>query len=113
MTTDYVPGDKLYVVVRNDLSPGKQLAQAIHAKDLFSIEHPEINKAWFYQSNHICVLQVENEKELENIIIDAKQKNIAFVCFEEPDYDNELTAAAFEPGVLTKQLLKKLQLAGI
>lgn len=34
---------KLFTI-RNDLDPGLQAAQAVHAKELFSHEHSEVNR---------------------------------------------------------------------
>lgn len=111
MTPTYKEGDKLYVVVRNDLPPGAQLAQAIHAKDEFAMKYPEINRAWYEQSNYICVLQVADEDTLDALMDRAWYSGIKYACFSEPDRDGEHTAAAFEPGEATKELCKELQLA--
>lgn len=111
MTATYKEGDKLYVVVRNDLPPGVQLAQAIHAKDEFAMQFPDINKAWYEQSNYICVLQVENEETLDALMDKAWYSNIKYSCFSESDRNGEHTAAAFEPGEAAKELCKDLQLA--
>lgn len=111
MTHKYEMGEKLYVIVRNDLSPGMQIAQAIHAKDKFSMEHPAINNAWYEQSNYICVLQVADEDALFTIKNRALSLQIRCVSFSEPDRNDELTAIAIEPGSITKELCKNLKLA--
>ena len=104
-------GDKLYVVVRNDLLPGEQLAQAIHAKDEFAMKYPEINRAWWEQTNYICVLQVADETTLTELESRATAANIKYAYFCEPDYDHEMTALVFEPGAASKELCKNLSLA--
>jgi peptidyl-tRNA hydrolase len=111
MTHAYKEGDKLYVVVRNDLPPGVQLAQAIHAKDEFSMKFPDVNKAWYEQSNYICVLQVADEDSLSELESRATRLGIKYAYFCEPDRDHETTAIALEPGDATKELCKELDLA--
>lgn len=111
MTHKYKEGDKLYVVVRNDLKPGQQLAQAIHAKDEFAQKFPDINKAWYEQSNFICVLQVDDEESLLSLLDEAWYSRIKCAVFTEADMNSEHTAAAFEPGDASKELCKSLQLA--
>jgi peptidyl-tRNA hydrolase len=107
----YSSGDKLYVVVRGDISPGMQLAQAIHAKDEFTHKFPNINQAWYDQSNYICVLQVADEYSLAALESEATRLEIKYAYFCEPDLDHELTAIAFEPGDASKKLCKELRLA--
>ena len=55
MTTPARPA-KLYVVVRADLSPGVQAAQALHAHRAFVAEYPEVERVWFETSNTISIL---------------------------------------------------------
>ena len=111
MTPTYREGDKLYIVVRNDLPPGAQLAQAVHAKDEFAQKFPSINQAWYDQSNYICVLQVADEDSLAALEGEATRLEIKYACFCEPDRDHGLTALALEPDDATKMLCKNLQLA--
>ena len=104
-------GDKLYIVVRNDLLPGQCAAQITHCAFQFAKEHPNITINWMENSNFICLLQVKNEEELANIAVQAVSFGIAHSEFREPDYDNSLTAIAFEPGQKTKELMKRFKLA--
>lgn len=53
--------EKLYVVVRDDLPPGLQIAQAIHACRAFHADHPAVETAWHTTSNTIAVLSVPDE----------------------------------------------------
>lgn len=103
--------DKLYVVVRSDLLPGQQASQICHALVEFSLQHREIYENWQKNSNYICLLQIENEQQLFNLSLLAKELHINGSLFREPDYDNSLTAIAFEPGKNSKKLLQKLKLA--
>lgn len=101
---------KLYIIVRKDLSPGAQLAQAIHASDEFGRVHPQIKHDWMKRSNTLAVLSVENEKQLLHIEATAFEKNINFASFREPDLNHSLTAVVLEPN--GKCLCRKLRLAG-
>lgn len=53
--------EKLYVIVRADLSPGLQIAQAAHAARAFHAEHPALEAAWYAASNTLAVLSVQDE----------------------------------------------------
>lgn len=82
------PPEKMYVLVRNDLPTGYQMAQAIHAAVEFSLKHPALTKA----TPTVVVLSVSDEVELlawadrlagwcsEPAAIDRQ-----FEVFEEPD----------------------------
>ena len=74
-------GDKLYIITRNDLIPGSQMAQVIHAYREFIEEHTESEKLWYEKSNHICVLAVKNLLELEKLERKAEQRNIVYSSF--------------------------------
>lgn len=103
--------DKLYVVTRQDLFPGAQIAQSIHAVVDFGIEHTEIYREWHRISNYICVLAAKNEQELIRLIERLDKKQIKYSIFKEPDFDNELTAIAIEPGNPSKRLCSSYPLA--
>jgi len=102
---------KMYVVVRQDITPGYQLPQSIHAKDKFTHEFPEIEKAWYQSSNTLAVLGVDNEDELLKLVGLVQKEKLKFSLFFEPDI-NEYTAVAIEPGQKTSDLLKNLIPAG-
>lgn len=90
---------KLYIVVRNDLAPGLQAAQAVHAKELFSHEHPELNAEWYEKSNNVVVLQVPNKEELVALAyrITRSHPGDVLSLFREPDLRDEPTALAVAP----------------
>lgn len=111
MEPQFKEGDKLYILTRRDMSPGQQLAQAIHVKDTFSFEHPETNRAWYEQSNFICCLSVENEEELAAFVETAGICKIECSSFWELDRNGELTAIALAPGETTREICKPLPLA--
>jgi hypothetical protein len=99
------------VITRADLEPGYQAVQSLHAGIQFAMEHPEIHKEWFDESNYLGLLSVSNEIELTQLIEKALINNIRVSIFREPDIDNQITAIALEPGTITKKLCSKLSLA--
>lgn len=104
-------GDKLYIVVRGDISAGYQCAQSVHAAFAFASEHGEATYNWMTKSNYIAVLNSKNEKELYNLIARAKEHNIKFSVFREPDINNEITAVALECSDTSKLLCRDFKLA--
>lgn len=103
--------DKLYIITRQDLSPGYQATQSCHALRQFTAEHPEIDQRWFERSNYLAVLSVRNEQELLNLIDKASKRGLKYSIFFEPDLRYEITAIALEPGKESKKLCGKLKLA--
>lgn len=97
--------------MRNDISPGYQLAQTAHAVADFAIEHPEKFKAWKHGSNYLCCLSAD-AKRIDMIINRLSAHNIHHTIFREPDIGDQITAIAVEalPQQLHKQLFKNLKL---
>lgn len=100
---------KLYLVTRADLPPGQQAVQACHAMREFVREHPEVDRAWYDNSNHLALLAVANEEALNLLLRRAQRRGVRFSLFREPDRDNELTALALEPEA--RRLCRDLPLA--
>lgn len=103
------PPDRLYVVVRSDLPPGAQVAQALHAFRAFLEEHPGVERAWFLASNTLAVLTAPSEGALQAIVMDAVDNDFRVSQFREPDLGDSLTAIALEPAA--KRLVRMLPLA--
>lgn len=101
----------MYIITRQDLSPGYQATQSCHALRQFIDEHSEIDKQWFERSNYLAVLSVRNEQELLDLIDKASRKDLKYSIFFEPDLKYEITAIALEPGKESKKLCGKLKLA--
>lgn len=99
---------KLFLVVREDLPPGPQAVQSVHAAIQFVHEHPELELPWYLESNHLALLSVRNEFELRKFLAKAEILGIRTSQFTEPDLGNSLTSAAFEPGQRSKRLLRRL-----
>jgi hypothetical protein len=87
------------------------LAQTAHCAFQFAQDYPQITSQWIRQSNYICILEVENEAVLSNLIEGAAEQDIRFSIFREPDIDNQITAVALMPGPQSKKLCRGLKLA--
>ena len=101
--------DKLYIIVRNDLAPGLQTAQACHALRAFVEEHPEVDQSWHRNSNNLVVLQVEDEEALLDLADQLWCEEVPMSVFSEPDLDDSHTAIAAGP--TAKRLVSELRLA--
>ena len=86
--------EKLYVVVRNDLAPGLQIAQACHVVREFAEEWKRLEREWYLQSKNVAILQVPGEEELRALYDRADALGVACSSFQEPDLDNAMTAIA-------------------
>src|SRR5512135_1166604 len=109
MSPSITDGEKLYVVVREDLPVGDRAVQATHAAVDFHHEHPEVATEWHDRSNTLVMLGVLNERALVMLREQAERKGIRHTAFREPDLDGSLTAIAFEPKA--RKLLRHLPLA--
>jgi len=102
--------NKMYVIIRNDLEPGLQAAQACHAARLFVDEHKLEENEWFRYSNNIVLLSVPNKEELIEMAYKAVNDDIPVSMFKEPDVNDEPTAIAML-GRKAKKLVSTLPLA--
>jgi hypothetical protein len=59
---------KLYVVIREDLKPGLELAQGIHAAVELAILKPEDALAWRRESQNVAALGVADEAVLRQAL---------------------------------------------
>lgn len=101
---------KLYLVVREDLPPGRSYAQVAHALTEYAIKYPACFQAWYEASNTIAVLQVPSMEELAKLCERADFESVQKAEFHEPDLNNELTAVAFEPCEQSRLFLRKVDL---
>lgn len=99
------------MVTRKDLFPGAQIAQALHAFREFIEEYPSLDQEWYKTSNYIAILSAPDEGELERLSLRLTKKGIKHSLFREPDFDNELTAIAIEPGRDSKRACSSYPLA--
>lgn len=103
--------DRLYIAVRSDLSPGLQLAQAVHAAFQFFSEWPSLARAWTEDSNFLVVVAVSDEAALADLATTAVEEGIVRTIVREPDLDNAITAVALQPGADARRLCAQLPLA--
>lgn len=89
--------EKLYVVVREDLPAGDQIAQAVHTALAFAFEHPEVARAWHEASNNLAVLAVPNERELAILMRKAGNAAVLWSGNSEPDLGDSITGVALAP----------------
>jgi peptidyl-tRNA hydrolase len=101
----------LYIVVRSDLPPGLQAAQAVHAAFHFSHDHPELVAPWIIRSNFLVIVAVPDEDALLDLIKEASVRGIVRTAVREPDIDDEATAVALAPGDAARKLCAALPLA--
>ncbi len=102
---------KLYIIVRNDLSPGAQIAQSCHALREFCEKHKSLDEQWFSTSNYIVCLSAKSEQHLKDILDKCEQRGLPIAEFREPDMDNQITAISVGPDEQAKKLLSNLPLA--
>lgn len=95
---------RLYVVVRGDLPPGLQMAQACHVTREFTRLHPRVDVG-----ENLIALSVPDEEDLEGLLFAAVGKCRA-AAFCEPDLGGEMTALALS-GKRARSLLGGLPLA--
>lgn len=83
----------MYVLVRSDLSPGLQIAQACHAVAEFSLEHPAEFHEWAEEGRNIVVLDGGDKAEFERWLTVTNRRPLC-AWWAEPDVGNEITAIA-------------------
>lgn len=100
-----------YILVRGDLSPGLQIAQAAHAAFDFSLKFPDTARKWSQTSNYICILNVPDETALLDYATKAYGGGHRHVIFHDPDVPGDspdrvgsYTALAIEPGDFYRHL---------
>lgn len=91
--------DKMYVLVRADLPPGLQVAQAVHASVEYALRLPSMARS----TPNVVVLNVPDESTLLGLA------GPAGFLFHEPDVGDEATAYA---EVTTGERFSSLPLAG-
>ncbi len=100
---------RLITVVRADLPIGAHTPQAMHAMRTFVRAHPTIEAEHDKTSGVFAVLSIANQGELLLLMNRASDYNIAYSEFVEPDLDNAVTAATFEPSAAARWLTRHLQ----
>lgn len=105
------PDEKLYVLVREDLSRGQQAVQGMHALADFASQHPEHFHPWNRSGNTLVLLNVADN----NHLLDCKAlfvgSGMACVMFREPDMGHQGTALAIQPHPAVSEWVSLLPLA--
>jgi len=97
--------EKLYVLVREDLSTPQQAVQAGHAVSEYLLRGSK--SSW--TNGTLVYLGVPNEERLNRWSVNLDFLGIPFVVFKEPDIGNEVTALAAATN--NERVFKSLQLA--
>lgn len=103
--------ERLYVVTREDLPPGQQAVQSIHAVVAWTSTWPDLSRAWELGSNTLALLSVPDEHDLYRLLSRARRKGLRHVEFREPDRGFEITAIVLEPGEESSRLCARLPTA--
>lgn len=84
---------KLYVLIRDDLSPAQQAVQAGHAVAQFGYDHPLEFRTWQIDNNTLIYLSVSNIGWWKQVLEDGGFKHSLF-------HDPDLRTPGLTPGVL-------------
>lgn len=101
--------DKLFVLVRADLPPGKMMAQGIHAALQFAHDHDLVFRDWVRLSNYLIIKEAPDENALRAVVESARLRGHKHAVFTEPDLGDSLTAVAVEPA--GRRLFRRFPLA--
>ena len=104
-------GDKLYVVVRRDVPPGLQLAQAVHGAFEAAVAEPERVTDWVGNSNYLVVLSAADEQALAALAGKLATNHVDFLQVREPDCNDQLMAVVVYPHPEARRMLSALPLA--
>ena len=102
---------KLVVITRSDLSYGYQSQQSCHSIADFAEQFPQEFKEWKTTSNSIICLQVNNEKELNDLYLKLS-KLTSVTKFYEPDLNDELTSICLYANKDVRKKVSYLPLLG-
>ena len=94
--------EKLFVIVRRDLSTSQQAVQAGHAVARYLLTYSDTE----WNNGTLIYLGVKNEEDILKWRFRLSLKNAPYVVFSEPDLNNEITAIATD---CEESLLKNLQ----
>ena len=82
--------DKMYVLIRKNLSKSQQAVQGGHAVAEYILNNPEC----VWSNGTLVYLAVKDEEELISWSNILKSENINYSLFREPDIGNQITAIA-------------------
>lgn len=102
--------DKLYVVTRQDMSPGAQATQSTHAAFQFAVEHPLLTERWYQESKYLVLLSVPDEASLGVLAVRLDEADLVYTVWREPDWGDQITAIAVEPCQQARIMMANLPL---
>lgn len=73
---------KLYVLIRDDITPAQQAVQAGHAVAQFGLEHPKEFKAWQENGNTLIYLSIKDVDYWKTLLVDGE---FVHSVFHEPE----------------------------
>ena len=76
---------RLYIILRDDLTPGRKLAQTSHLSHAFSDEHKAAYLDWKESSNTVKIMEAPHE-EIATLKGEAQARGILVSEFIEPEY---------------------------
>jgi hypothetical protein len=98
--------NKLYLIVRTDLSPEQQAIQAGHAAVEWARRYGHL-----YTHPTFVLLEAENKAHLKWLMVKMVLAGVAYIPFYEPDRNDGLTALAVHyHGSKERRLFRKLPL---
>jgi hypothetical protein len=100
----YPMAERLYVLIREDLSIAQQAVQAGHAVAEYLLKN---KPCW--NNNYLIYLNVANREKLNQWANKLDFLDIPFAIFKEPDIGNEETAIAVATN--NERIFKNLKLA--
>lgn len=69
---------KLYVLIRDDMTPAQQAVQAGHAVAQFGLDFPDEIEDWQTDSNTLVYLSVKNIEYWDTVLTDGEVKHSVF-----------------------------------
>lgn len=81
--------NRLYVLIRSDLTKAQQAVQAGHAVGEWALKNPQT-----WQNEYLIYLSVPSEDHIHEWANRLKEKDHKYVVFTEPDLGNQVTALA-------------------
>lgn len=98
------------VVTREDLSPGQQAVQSVHAGVQFQHDYPDYAKEWHTISRYLALVSVKNEDDLVNLIEKCDERGLLHSVIREPDIGDLITAIAIEPSDKARKVISNFPL---
>jgi hypothetical protein len=97
--------------VRGDLAPGLQASQAVHAAQLYALEHAQRHAEWHAASNTIAIKSAPDADALDALQARAASAGVPVSAFVDDDLGPRLTSIALGPGSKAAKFCWTLPLA--